>query len=255
MIMIADYVIDAAINEEHTNEADVSDFPVEDGSNFTDNVRIKPRRYRMQGLVTDTPLDLGFRRLQDDGSVIVTSISTTPSADAKQALEALFAAAKPITIVTALDTYKNMIMQTLTFQQDGDTGDALPFTATFKQTNVVQNVRRLVKIKFVAKDRGNLAAHPPGWIGTDKQGRDIVVDPSTKGPGLQPKYIRADGTSVSPDEASDATRRQGATLVKYDKDGNAIPVAQKDYQPYTPRQKTPWWSPQTRLPSGVPIAN
>jgi hypothetical protein len=250
--MIASYVIDAALSEEHTNEAEVSDFPVEDGSNFTDNVRVKPRRYRMNGVVTDTPLDLGFRSLQDDGSSIVDA-STRQSAQAKKALEAIFQAAKPVTIVTSLDTYKNMVMQTLTFQQDGDTGDALPFTAAFVQINVISNVRRTIKIKFTAVDRGNLAAHPPGWIGTDKLGRDIVVDPSTKGPGLQPKYLRADGTAVPPEEAAAATRRQGAVLVKYDKDGHAIPIDQQDYQPFTPRQKTPFWSPQSPLPPGVPI--
>src|SRR4051812_45453107 len=153
MILIANHVIDAALNEEHSNEAEVSEFPVEDGSNFTDNVRIKPKRYRMNGIVTDTPLDVGFRTIEDDGSDLVDT-STQPSAQAKQALETLFAAGLPITIVTTLATYPNMVMQTLTFAQDGDTGDALPFVAAFTQINIVQNRRRTIKVKFTAVDRG-----------------------------------------------------------------------------------------------------
>lgn len=245
MIMIANLVIDAALSEEHSNEADVSEFPVEDGSNFTDNVRVKPRRYRMTGIVSDTPLDLGFRSIEDDGSPLIDT-STQPSAQAKTALEALFAAGQPIPIVTSLATYKNMVMQALTFTQDGDTGDSLPFSAAFVQLAVVQNVRRTIKVKFTAVNRGNLAAHPPGWIGTDKQGRDIVVDATSKGPGLQPKYLRADGTEVPSEEAAAATRKQGAVLTKYDKDGHAIPVDSKDFQPYTPRQKKPFWAPTDR---------
>lgn len=248
MLMIGPFVIDASLSEDHSKDADVSEFPVEDGSNFTDNVRVKPRTFRVSGLVTDTPLDLGFRSIEDDGSPLIDT-STRPSAQARLALEAIMDAEEPITVVTELATYKDMIMSSLSFQQDGDTGDSLPFTATFRQINIVENQRRVIKVKFTAVDRGNLAAHPPGWIGTDKQGRDIVVDPSTKGPGLQPKYIRADGTEVSPLEAADASRKTtGAVLVKYDKEGHAIPVDPKDYQPYTPKQKTPWWGPNQNSP-------
>lgn len=255
MILVAGYVIDAAISEEHTNEADVSEFPVEDGSNFTDHVRIKPRRYRMNGIVTDTPLGLGFRKVEDDGADLIDT-STPPSAQARQALEDIFAARLPVVVVTSLATYKNMVMQSLTFAQDGATGDALPFTAAFQQINVEANVRRVVAVRFrrvVAVrfrnvDKGNLAAHPPGWIGNDKLGREIVVDPKTKGPGLEPKYLRADGSDVPAAEAAEASRKQGAVLVKYDKDGHSIPVDQRDYQPYTPKQKKPYWSPNQRVP-------
>lgn len=252
MIMIDRYVIDAALNEEHSNEAEVSEFPVEDGSNFTDNVRIKPRRYRMNGIVSDTPLDVGFRAVEADGSDLVDT-STQPSAQAKQALEALFDAAQPVTVITTLATYHNMVMQTLTFSQDGETGDALPFVAAFTQITIVENVRRTIKVKFTAVDRGNLAAHPPGWIGTDKQGRDIVVDPSTKGPGIERKFIRADGSAVPPTEAAAASRKQGAALVQYDKDGHAIPIDSADYQPYTPKQRTPFWAPQQRFNTSPPF--
>lgn len=245
MILISGFVIDAALSEEHASEADVTEFPVEDGSTFTDNVRIKPRRYRMNGIVTDTPLDDGFRSIESDGSTIVIT-SSKPSAQAKKALDDIFEAKLPITIVTSLATYKNMVMQSLVFGQDGDTGDALPFSASFTQINVVQNVRRSVKVKFTAVDRGNLAAHPPGWIGTDKQGRDIVAN--KPGPGVDPTYTRADGTKVEPLEAADAARRQDSVLVKYDKDGHSIPVDQRDYQPYTPKQKKPYWAPNKRIP-------
>lgn len=244
MILIAGWTIDAALQEEHTREAEVTEFPVEDGSTFTDNVRIKPRRYRITGVVTDTPLDDGFRSVEVDGSEIVIT-SSKPSAQAKKALDDIFEAKLPITVVTTLETYKNMVMQSLVFGQDGDTGDSLPFTASFIQINVIDNVRTAVK--FTSVDRGNLAPHPPGWIGTDKQGRDIVAN--KPGPGVDPTYTRADGTKVEPLEAAEASRRQGAVLVKYDKDGHSIPVDQRDYQPYTPKQKKPFWAPNQRIPA------
>jgi hypothetical protein len=236
MLMIGPYIFDAALSEDHTSEADVTEFPVEDGSTFTDNVRIKPFRYKVNGIVTDTPLDDGFRRKNDDGSTIVDT-STTPSSQGKIALDGIFAARQAVTVITALQTYVNMVMKSLTYAQDGETGDTLPFMAEFVQINIVENVRGFIKIKFTAVDLGNRAAHPPGWIGTDKLGRDIVA--TKPGPGLPTQYFRSDGTAVSPDEAAEATRKQGNVQTVFDKNGNAQ-LARPGSPYYAPQPTTPF---------------
>lgn len=238
MIMIGPYVIDAALSEDFSNEADVTEFPVEDGSTFTDNVRIKPRRYKMNGIVSDTPVDDFFRRINDDGSSTPPDAATQPSAQAKTALDAMFAARQPVRVVTSIETLDNMIMKSLNYSRDGETGDAFPFTAEFQQINIVDNVRTFVNVKFTAVDLGNKASHPPGWIGTDKLGRDIVA--TRAAPNLPPKYFRQDGTEVSADEAEQATRRQGDVQTVFDqKTGNAELV----------RRGSPYYAPQSPLAS------
>lgn len=50
--------IDVSISETHTVGAEVTDHPVEDGPGITDNIRPTPRTIRIEGLVTQKPLEL-----------------------------------------------------------------------------------------------------------------------------------------------------------------------------------------------------
>jgi len=50
--------IDVSISESHSIGADVTDHPVEDGIGITDHIRPTPRTIRIEGLVTNHPLEL-----------------------------------------------------------------------------------------------------------------------------------------------------------------------------------------------------
>jgi len=50
--------IDVSISEQHTIGADVSDHPVEDGPGITDHIRPTPRTIRIEGLITNQPIEL-----------------------------------------------------------------------------------------------------------------------------------------------------------------------------------------------------
>jgi hypothetical protein len=243
VILIGKFAIDAALSESHDKQADITEFPIEDGSTLTDHVIVRPRQYRVQGIVSNNPVGEGFRVIEDDGSVLV--LEDTPLAEqARVALEEMLAARQPLRVVTAKCTYDNMVMQSLSFSDGAENGDALIFDASFKQIDVRQNRRSTVEIKFRAVDRGRQVTRPPGWIGTDAQGRNVLA--TKAGPGVESTYFRADGSKVSPEEAAAAARRNDAVLVKYDKNGNAMPVDQQDYQPFTPKQKKPFWAPNQR---------
>lgn len=49
--------LDASVDEQHTGESDVTDFPVEEGANTSDNSRPKPRTFTIHGFVTSAPLN------------------------------------------------------------------------------------------------------------------------------------------------------------------------------------------------------
>jgi len=138
-----------------------------------------------------------------------------------------------------------MVLESLSIPQTGDTGEALQFTAKFREVVIEKNQRVIIRAVPIGQKKQRLGAKngkPPGWIGTDSRGRDIIANELA--PGVEPKYTRADGTNVPVDEARDAAKKNDAVLVKYDKSGHAIPVDQRDYQPYTPQQKKPYWTPQ-----------
>lgn len=238
MIKIDGYAIDAALSEEHSYEADVTEFPVEKGANITDHVRIKPRMYRLEGIVSDTPLAplTGIR----------ADANRKPTEEARAVLVGVFEGRLPVTIEAALTIYTDMVMESLTFPQDGATGDALPFSASFRQVIIQENRRVLVRVAkpngSKKRNLGNIAARPPGWIGTDATGHSVVV--TNPAPGVD-VYTRADGTQISPDEAAAAARRNDSVLISYDKNGHSTgPVDPTDYQPTTPKQKKPYWAPK-----------
>lgn len=238
MVKIDGYAIDIATSEEHDLEAEVTEFPIEGGGSVTDHVRIKPPSVTIKGIISDTPI----------GAVAdLRGSNMKPSEEGRVVLEAIFAAKEQIELETTLKTYKDMIMESLSFSENGESGEALNFTASFRQVVIETNKRviiRAIPIGQKKRDMGNLAGKPAGWIGTDDKGRNITAN--KLGPGIEPTYTREDGTVVSTEEARDAAKKNDAVIVKYDKNGHAVPVDSRDFQPHTPQQKKPYWAPVPR---------
>lgn len=156
MITIDGMIVDAALREEHTFEADVTEHPVETGASITDHVRTKPPTISIEGIVSDTPLEpVASLRQGDD----------LPSYETRVRLYEIWNAREPVTIDTTLTLYKNMVMQSFTIDEDGTTGEACRFRATFKQIRYVKNRRTFVTVAVPrAKgkvNRGNRPAPTP----------------------------------------------------------------------------------------------
>jgi len=144
-----DLVIDCLISDNHSFEAEVTDFPVESGSTISDNIRNKPLVVTMECLVSNTPIGqvVQFRDKNED-----------PVDTAYNAMIKIRNARKPVSIRTSLKTYKNMALQSLSVPRSSDRGDELRFTATWKQIETVTN-RRDTRVAIVgAKSGGTRAA-------------------------------------------------------------------------------------------------
>lgn len=138
MILIDGFPVDLAVSEEHAFDADVTDDPVEVGSDVTQNMRLKPAVVTLEGVVSDTPLG--------DVSTDATRLgSTQPSDDAFAILKAIQEAREPVSITTALRNYESMELQSLSVPKSAATGKALRFKAVFKAVRFVTNKRTSVK--------------------------------------------------------------------------------------------------------------
>jgi hypothetical protein len=232
MVIIDNYTIDATLSAEHSYSAEVTDFPIELGGVVTDHVILAPFTYNLQSIVSDTPLPnvAGLR-----------APNIKPSEEALQKLKLVFHNRRPVTVITDVETYDNMVMVGLNVSEDPNTGEALAFNATFRQVQIVENRRVFVRAIRLGTKKVDLGSKIAGFVGVDAKGRQITS--SKLAPGVEPIYTREDGTQVSTEEAREAAKRSGAVLVKYDKNGKTIPVSDKDYQPYTPKQKKPFWTP------------
>jgi hypothetical protein len=143
MIQIDDLIVDIAISEEHSFENEVTDHPVESGGNVTDNTIDKPLTITITGLVSNTPLT-------QTGTAIpgATQASPFPADRARDKLLALKKARNPITVVDSLGTWPNMVLEKLSIPRDAKIGDALKFTATFKELVIATNERTVVAVSM-----------------------------------------------------------------------------------------------------------
>lgn len=146
--LIHDISLDATISETHTSSSQVTDHPVEKGANIVDHVRREPDGLVLEGIVSNTPLSSEqMRRYVQAGGVELESSAFEDAPRgvlgyaerAYERLRELMDLETVITVVTGLRTYDNMVLQALSVPVDKQTGDALRFSATFKQVRIVSN--------------------------------------------------------------------------------------------------------------------
>lgn len=130
--VIDGFAIDCLLSDNHTFEADVTEYPVESGSTIADNIRNRPLVVQMECLISNTPLErVGL--LRDAGSV--------PEKDAYNLMLAIRRDRRLVDIQTSLRGYANMALQALSIPRAAGRADGLLFSATFKQVEIVQNKR------------------------------------------------------------------------------------------------------------------
>lgn len=150
LAMIDDFLLDCLLSAGHEYESEVTEFPVETGSDITDNIRPKPIVVTMEVIVSNSPI----------GQLATLRDSPDTSADECYAkLQQIYNARQPVTIRTSLNTFINMAMKNLSIPKTVEHGDAIMFTATFQQVQIVTNkrvqVRRAIQ-KTPQKSMGSL---------------------------------------------------------------------------------------------------
>jgi hypothetical protein len=136
MVTIDGYPLDLVETEQHERSADVTEHPVEEGADVSDNVRVKPRELTLtNAVVSDTPIGA----IADDPTR--QGVEGPISQDAYFRLNKVFEARQPVTVVTDLQQYKSMILDKLTITQEAKSSHGLVFVAHFKEVIIVSNRR------------------------------------------------------------------------------------------------------------------
>lgn len=149
--------LDATISEGHEYSNEVTDFPIEEGSDISDHVRRSPERVTLEGFVTNTPV----KYFGEDSSVR-NSLNEIDGSRVESAFGQLLdiagydlpgttrdayngRGAKIITLVTGLRSYFNMVLVSLSIPRNAQTGETLRFTAEFKKISQVKPEYTLVQ--------------------------------------------------------------------------------------------------------------
>ena len=127
--VIAGYLIDVTLSEEHTLDSEVTSHPVESGSDVTDNIRARPVQIRLECVVSNTPLTAPV--LDGEGATVADTVYGR--------LLRIRTDKQPVTVATSRGSFDNMLMQSLSLPADSKTGHAIEFTVTFVQVSFVSN--------------------------------------------------------------------------------------------------------------------
>lgn len=157
---IGEVFIDCTESEVIEYAQTITDHPVESGESITDHIYSNPVRVKVQGSMVDTPLDVvGVAQKVAGiftGGNILSNIKETfigkgrKQTTAYEALKDLAASNATITLVNYLDTFENMVIESIIFPRDVNTGARLKFEAILKQITLA-NVE-LVNINTATKD-------------------------------------------------------------------------------------------------------
>ena len=193
--------IEVTLDESHNYINEVTDYPVEEGFNISDNVYQKPEEITLTGMYSDTPLTTnqdqfvesmkgaGENRMQSalESLLTIAGRSLPKQKGATGIVERqievlpLQYTVEPliIDVVTTLRVYTNMICTSLTIPVSRQTGKSIRFTIKFKKIRTVES-------KIVSIDRTS-----------DLNGKAPNVNnqaPKTKDTGKQTKKEVDQGT-------------------------------------------------------------
>lgn len=136
--------IDAFPEEDHHSLVTVTTMPVEDGSTISDNAVEEPDELMITGICGPASILNPISSITNIGAAIGAGVSpfqavTSRTLDVDQALYQLKHTRQPVTVVTGLRVYQNMMIMDYRVRRDKDTGGALVFIIQFREIIIVES--------------------------------------------------------------------------------------------------------------------
>lgn len=152
--------LDLILNENHSQDAEVTENPLQDGRAVSDGIFVALRDGSLTGLVTNHSIKLAEEAAknlseQTANALLDKAENFVLENRARKVWEELLAVQKRgelVTIVTSLEVYDNVAITHLDTERDGETGEALAIQINFKQVQKVQLREDKVTAQVQPKD-------------------------------------------------------------------------------------------------------
>jgi len=191
--MIGTFVVDAFIAEHYQFSNSVTDIPVEEGSNASDNIIENQDVVSVEAFIGNT----AFEVVTVDGNTISNLDAPDRMArvqQAYQALKKLVKEKKLYDVVLGLETFTSMSITAFNIDRDAETGANLPFTMEFKKIKIVKSDTTQINASSSTGGDGDQAGGTTdaGTSGTE-QPRDSIAKEEWR------RQIRAGGPATPAD--------------------------------------------------------
>lgn len=117
--------VDVSLEETHSQSAETSQHPIEDGSDIADHRRVLAPVVTMEGVVSDAKVTLREQ--------IQSRITGVTAQDKYQRMLEAFEGSEVFELVTGLRIYADMVFETFIVRRNSETGNVVRFSATMKQ--------------------------------------------------------------------------------------------------------------------------
>ena len=133
--------IDAFLEEKHHTQNTVSDIPVEDGYNISDNVFEEPDEIEINGFISSAWNDSQFQSIDNlkANAMTLHNALRDKVIEFNEKLKDLAKKRVPITVLTGLATYEDMIITSYDVPRDVETGSDLHFSMTLRKIKIVSS--------------------------------------------------------------------------------------------------------------------
>ena len=118
-------VVDAVLNENHLYDSEITENPVEDGTVYSDNIVLLPVVLEMECRVSDatsTPARLNYPGRSNEAFSELVDLQRKK---------------EPISIVTGLNVYQNMLIKSVGFPRSSLDGNSIKFSLVARELLIV----------------------------------------------------------------------------------------------------------------------
>jgi len=153
--------VDATIRSSHTSNATLTVRELESGATINDHLLTKPEQLTIEGVISETPLDLlssligsGVGLLASEaskkaagtgaatavgviGGLVLSQINGNRASDGFKIMQDLQLNRTKFDIVTGLKNYRDMVMVSITANRSAQIGKAIQFTAVMEKVTFV----------------------------------------------------------------------------------------------------------------------
>lgn len=126
---------DLLLSENHEMRSVVTTHTIEDGSVVADHIRNELRTGTVTGMVSNYSISTGL--LEGAINPLAAEVKNRAK-DAYEAFRNLWNAREPVTIVTQLEVYENVVVTSIRTEKAPETGAALRFSVSFQQIQTVK---------------------------------------------------------------------------------------------------------------------
>lgn len=145
---ISELPFDLLIDERHRLDFEVTEHPIENGSSVADHVREKLRRLEISGMFSNHSLRKGRDFFAKENGKIPTeadavvidglSAVTNTALERFESLKEIARKRLPIKIITALEVYDNLVIESISAGKQASDGEAIKFSLVLREIQTAE---------------------------------------------------------------------------------------------------------------------